>query len=396
MSFGRPRPVFASSQVFCLGLWLFFNTQMHTTLAANDTAPVKSTMRQLGSAIEQLAPFAYDQKVISDPVYQATITEALRAIGGGAGALKSHAGLGQDFLIGGISINADARQALKYYERHAFGGVKKHINSIIDACTNCHTGREATAPASINFMRLVNKEALKPLQRARLLTAGRQFDQAMTAFEQDLAAKDFSWYQFSRDDALLDYLTVGVRVTGELPRVKKTLVAIQAKKELPAYFSVYLATWIESLDRLISTPKLAVPSLVTVKQLMREALQTMSYQTDRAGLVYCLRASGLLRDMLAAKAKLPDEQKSESYYLLGVIEIVAGRSSWLPQTAEYLEAAIRSKPGSSSARKAFALLEEHLIIFAYNDNSEKLVPEELTVRINELRPLAMGTGGKHE
>jgi hypothetical protein len=353
-------------------------------------------MRQLGHAVEQLAPFAYDQKLINEPAYQATITEALRDLGGSAGALKSHAGLGQDFLVGGMWINADARQALQDYERQSYAAVKARLNSIIDTCGSCHAGREGAKAMGIDIMRLVDKAALKPLQRARMQTAARQFDEAMTTYEQILSTMDFSWYEFSRDDALLDYLTIGVRVTGELPRVKKTLVAIQGKKDLPAYFNTYLTRWIQALDRLTTVPSLAVPSLVTVKQLMREALQGMDFHSDRAGLIYYLRAGGLLRELLAAKDKLTDAQKSEAYYLLGVIELVAGRSQWLPQSAEYLEAAIRTKPGSASARQAYAQLEEHLIIFAFSVNSERLVPEELTVRIKELRPLAMGTGGKHE
>ena len=57
-----------------------------------------------------------------------------------------------------------------------------------------------------------------------------------------------------------------------------------------------------------------------------------------------------------------DTAVAEAYYLLGVIEARSVDSWWVPQTELHLEAAIRTDPHGPYAEKAYAMLEEYVVM----------------------------------
>jgi hypothetical protein len=88
--------------------------------------------------------------------------------------------------------------------------------------------------------------------------------------------------------------------------------------------------------------------------------------TARDGLVYDLAASGLLLRWIDARSRQPlageDAELAAAYYELGVIEERTAYSFWIPQTDAYMEAALRAAPHGPMARRAYARVEEQLLL----------------------------------
>lgn len=350
---------------------------------------VQATMRQVGTAAKQLIPFVFEQKSLRDPINHQALIDNLAAIDTASSAIRAHATrLGEDFEVNGSAIARDVAEATRAYERKAYDETLYRLHNVLDSCVNCHSGNKSSAAPSFDISSDLNLAALDSLQRARLFTASRRFDEALKAYEDILNAQDFRWYELSHDSTLLDYLILGIRVTGNYARTQKTLERIAAKPEVPAYLAIYLKSWIAGTTTLVNDPDLSKPTMRTARRLMQMAKGVMDYQADRTGLVYMLQAGGLLRKVVA-DPKTPPADRSEAYLILGMIEIIGGRTFWISQAADYFEAAIRANPGSDSASKAYAYLEEHLIVFAFTVNSERLPPADLTARLKELQPLSI-------
>jgi hypothetical protein len=116
------------------------------------------------------------------------------------------------------------------------------------------------------------------------------------------------------------------------------------------------------------------------------------FPADRSSLVHDLVASGLLHRAVSAAGK-PGADSAEAYYLLGVTELRIGTSRWLTEPEAYLEAAIRSAPGSTPARNAYLVLEESTLLGFTGSGGEHELPPEVASWLAELRKLSAGRPG---
>jgi hypothetical protein len=121
--------------------------------------------------------------------------------------------------------------------------------------------------------------------------------------------------------------------------------------------------------------------------VLQEAAKVRRFPADRAGLVHDLVASGLLHRAVSAAGR-PTADSAEAYYLLGVTELRIGSSQWLTEPEAYLEAAIRTAPGSAPARRAYVVLEESTLLGYTGSGGEGELPPEVASWLAELRRLA--------
>ena len=103
----------------------------------------------------------------------------------------------------------------------------------------------------------------------------------------------------------------------------------------------------------------------------------------RQRIVYDLVASSMLHRIVDA-APVGDPRLAEAYYRLGVIEARSVDSYWVPQTEFHLEAAIRAAPDGPFAERAYALLEEYVLL---GHGGPEGLPDEVTANLAALRVL---------
>ena len=348
-------------------------------------------MHEVFEAAVALQPFVYEQKDLSDPQYFKVIGGSLVTLRTSAETLKAHAGKSdEDFRFGGTTLAADAEYALVQYQNKKFDIALYRIRALTENCVNCHSRPPATsAAAKYDLSTRIEKVALTPAQRARILVVGRQFD-AGRSLREARAGSILPLVRIQprrRATRLFDPRRPRQRRLRQNPRDAR---AATQKTPAPGLLSSLSEGVVGKPRDFAQGLSLTQPSVATARRLMDLAKGVMDYQLDRTGLIYYLQVSSVLRQALAKSDKpLTDEERAEAYYLLGLAEIMVGRSFWLSEAADYLEAAVRAKPHSPAARSAYALLEEHVIIFAFNINSERLLPEELTKKLKDLAPLAM-------
>ena len=124
------------------------------------------------------------------------------------------------------------------------------------------------------------------------------------------------------------------------------------------------------------------------RTLMREGQLRNRFPADRLGLVHFVLASSLLHRYVDNNPTNA-AQLAEAYYLLGIAESYIARSLWLPETAFFLETAIRLMPHSVQAQQAYTFLEEHTIA-GFTGSAGLPVPADVQQHLEELRRLAHG------
>ena len=226
--------------------------------------------------------------------------------------------------------------------------------------------------------------SLMPVERARLEVASRQFDAALTTYEQLFTAGQLSPTRLDLEGLITDYLIVAVRVKGELQRPQPTLRGLEKRSETPLYLRRNLETWRADLADLTSRPGVG-SELDQARALVEEAEGRNAFPADRQGLILDLVASGMLYRFVERQSE-PSEELAEAYYLLGLTETRISRSYWLSQSDFYLETAIRMAPTTPVATQAYALLEEQTL-FGYTGSSGLHVPDYVLRHLEELRSL---------
>ena len=174
---------------------------------------------------------------------------------------------------------------------------------------------------------------------------------------------------------------------GDLPRARATLDAFARRADLPSYLATLVRQWIEAADTLSETI-VAEPSLDRAERVLEIGDALSRYGRDRAGVVHQLVASSLLLRFVAAHPE-PGPDAAHAYFLLGVIELKSGRSSWIAEAEGYLEGAIHAAPGSDWAKRAYVLLEEETLA-SYSGSGGVHVPPQVRDRLQELRKTAVG------
>lgn len=350
-------------------------------------AEPRTTMDQLFEALAYLLPAALDEQRFGDPAEAEAIRERLETLAASTDRLEAHArkrDLGFRFLS--RSLAADVQEIRDRWSEGRTEEARYYLVQLTQNCVACHSRVPSAREFPLAEKLTARKEvaALSPRERAQLLVAVRRFDEALSVWEARFRDPRVSPVEMDIGGDFVDYLTVAIRVRRDAPRASRTFAKLAARPDVPRYLQFHLRSWIRALDEL--SPELsAEPSLARGRALVERASRASEFPAGRERLVTDLVASSVLLRAIEA-APGPDPALAEAYYHLGVIEARSGDSYWVPQAEFHLEAAVRTDPRGPYAERAYALLEEYLLLGFGASTDADLAPRVRTL-LAELRAL---------
>ena len=364
-----------------------FSVQAAEAPNSKDQAETRSIMAQIFSSLTTVLPLSMDSKEFSDPKNRDKILGELRKMKDGTSSLVEHT-TKFDGSYGFIakSMSRDIKDIYTWYDKGATSESRYLLHQVSENCVSCHMKLPdpGHAPHMDNFFKDVAVSKLSAPEKARLQVALRQFDDAMTTWEDMFKTWPKPSELFAMD-ALPEYLKVAIRVKEDPKRALNTLEELSKRSDLPKFMAREVTAWKTSLKKLAPDVAKKGNELKRAESIVQNARRTMEYPMDRTGLVDYVVASGLLNHFMMEKS-VKAAQMAEAYYLLGITESLIGRSTWLTQTDYYFEAAVRAAPKSKFAVKAFDALEQQLLM-EYSGSGGTHLPEDVQSNLEELRGL---------
>ncbi|MBW2267382.1 MAG: hypothetical protein JRH16_02305 [Deltaproteobacteria bacterium] len=358
--------------------------------AADETT--RAAMSRMVDALHSVLPLSLDNRTFSATENRAAIQAALEALARSGRELPDHASptdAGFVFLSRSLARDTEAIQAR--FEAGRWQQARFLLHEVTENCVACHSRRPDPLTRPLG-RRLVDAQALAELpltERVRLEIATRQFDRALESYTELLASPDFSPADLDLMGHLDGYLELCLRVRVEACQPAPVLARLAARDNVLPVLRRNLEAWQGSLRRLERRRPLQ-PDLAEVRRLVAEAGDRDEFPDDRSGLVLYFTASGLGSRYLD-EGEPGLKELSEAYYWLGFVETRVGRAFWPSEGEYYLEAAIRVAPGSDTAEQAYDLLEE-VVAIGYSGSEGTPPPEDVRVRLAELRRLNVEAG----
>lgn len=353
--------------------------------AQYDPAKTRPAMQRIFGDLRQVLPIAVDEGAFADPKNHAKIRDALKALARDASALDDHTrGFDPGARYIARSLSRDVRQALQRFDQGSYAAAEYSVLEITSTCVTCHSRLPSLKDSEVSkgFVDEASLKALPVLDRAQIEAATRRFDDALASYEAALASPAIEPQELMRP--LIDYLTLSVRVKGDVKRPVPVLRKFAARKDVWTQLREDVLQWVRDLEAL--TPaRLDSDDVATAKELIERGREEASYAADRRGLIEYLAASRILNRVVAVRRD-PGPDVADAYYLLGAVETRIGESFWESPADFYLEMAIRMAPGSESGRRAYAMLEEETVLGFTGSGGEHL-PDEERARLDELRGL---------
>ena len=373
--------LFLASQLF------FASSSFAATPVENQKAATRSIMAQLFSSLTDVLPLSMNGAEFSDPKNKERILTDLRNMRDSTGALVDHTkNFEGSFGFIAKSMSRDIKDIYKWYDRGATSEARYLLQQVSENCVSCHMKLPdpGHAPRMDHFFKNVAVAKLSPAEKARLQVALRQFDDALTTWEDMFKTWPKPSELFAMD-TLPEYLKVTIRVKAEPRRALIALEALSKRSDLPPFMSREVSAWKASLKKLASEINRKGSELSRAEKIIKNARQTMDYPMDRSALVDFIAASALLNRYMQQKSISP-ENTAKGYYLLGITESLIGRSTWLTQTDYYLEASVRAAPKSKTAAKALDALEQQ-ILMEYSGSGGTNIPDDVQANLDDLKNL---------
>lgn len=367
--------------------------------APDDPRP---TMREVFDQMKILIPLSLDEATWADPDAQPKIRAALDRLERAATVLEQH-GRRREAGFNELALNLerDLREVGEHYRIGAFEEARFFLTGSLQSCVACHVRlpSDRTFPFADQLIDQVEVKALDPRERAWLYVTVRKFDAALAAWEGLMADPKVSPAELDAGGSLVDYLNVVLRVRTDIPRARKALTKLAARKDVPVYLSERLQSWRTALDALdpASFQPGAPNALEKGTQLAIEAGQIAQGPFGRDGLIQDLASASLLvrwleedRARRESVTRNPTAKErsdtAQAYYWLGVVEARSLDGFWVNLSERHLESAIRADPKGPYAKKAYARLEETQFL-GYGGASGNELPADVVTNLRELREL---------
>lgn len=375
-----------------------------STVHALNQEQTRARMDQIFGALVTVLPLSLNGAEYEKPANRELVLGKLKELSEQSQNLQSHAS-GNDRMFAFVagSLAKDARDIYRWYGRGSYGESRYLLHNLTENCIACHSRlpESKAFPAAEAFFKDVKVANLPLMERAQLQMATRQFDAALQTYEELFKSSGGRTSEIIMMDGFVDYLKLCVRVKRDVVRPVAVLEGMLKRPDLPKFASLQLEQWIASLRRLAKRRDNPGTELPAARKLMVEAQRASEFPMDRGRLVDFIYASRLLNSYVqkkdpgtageknglpSATLQVQRPDLSEAYYLLGVTESIIGRSYWLSQTEFYLETAVRSAPHSKYAEKAYAFLEEQVVV-EFSGSSGTNVPEDMQKTLDDLRKL---------
>lgn len=357
-------------------------------VAAGEAAPAASRppAGSMASMVEGLATafgagFAQPDAVASRTAF----AEALAKLADGSEQLLLHgSAMGKSSEGLRVAIARDANDARAELEAGRYDDARRRVHQLVDHCFACHTNQAQASPSGLGeaMARSVDLSQLELREQVYFLVATRQFEPALSRIEAALRSPQAP----QRNSWLFEaYLKLAIRADGSYARARAALEQFLAVADPAPYLDSRIRLWIASLAELEAGGALK-DNLATARELIDRGRAMNEFPADKRGLVPLVAASGVLLrylDALDGDAR----GQAEAYYLLGLTESHVSTTLWNDQTGFFLETAIRLRPHSPLAEKAFAFLREYEI-FRNSGASSTEIPDSVQRQLDELAVLA--------
>jgi len=362
---------------------------LRTTPAAPSSSVTQATMRGIFTALTTSYKYSLDMNYFQDRHNRDTVLASLEALVANTGALEDHGGgLDPSFDYLRRFLAGDAEEALKRYRERQYLGSQFMLNKLMENCATCHSRlpSDQAFGTGAEFLDDARVEALAPVDRVNIEIAARQFDRALSTYEEIFTLPNMTAQGLQLIGAFEGYLKIALGVRNDTARPARALENFLKRGDVPAALREDVRAWITDLSSLDLGKATASP-LETARGLIGGAEVVKKPASSRPELVRMVTANALLHRYLQTLSTY-DEEASEAYYLLAVTESRVSRSYWIAETDFLLEKAVRSAPRSEFARKAFDVLLTRSAggapVGAYEDM------ESPKVDIEELRRLVEG------
>jgi hypothetical protein len=357
--------------------------------AAEPDAATRATMRRVFDALAVLLPASADVDRFPDPAQRDSLQLAFEELTGASRDLAAHGAPGDEvFRLFARSLATDADEAAGRFARGRVGEAAFLLGRLTQRCATCHARLPAARefPFAERLLGAIDLDRLEPDEQAQLLVATRRFGDALAMWERVFADPKLGPFEIEQSGAVLDYLTVAIRVERDLPRAERALTALARRPDTPRALHERLLRWTDGLRELAPAP-LATAPLERAAILAARARSLEEFPFAEDGLALELYASGLLEQEVAKRAEGPkgsDADLAEAFWLLALIDARTTPPLRLSQEEIYLEAALRAAPAGPLARRAYARIEE-LMLIDYGSARTADLPEEGRTRLAGLR-----------
>ncbi len=266
-------------------------------------------------------------------------------------------------------------------------GQRDYARSILRAvptyCLACHS-RNATGP-DFASLTLEPTSILKPLEKAEFYAATRQFDRAISAFQNLNQITN----PYDIEKSIQEALLIAVRFKRDPKLALSIIQNALSNPHAPEFMKSDLNHWKKSVeDWSAETPRTAATEEglhAEALRLIAKAREEQTYSLDHAADITYLRASTLLYDLLQLA---PNGKFSADALLLeGMCYEVLNPRKMENLNNIYYEACIKQAPHSSTAQSCYRRYEQS-IYFAFSGSSGTHLPEEMKEKLLKLWGLA--------
>ncbi len=357
--------------------------------ATSDPRTPKQEMVALATALRRVLPASLDPALFGAPERHDELVAALADLRRGGDALEAH---GQSADAGFRNLARELAREVREIDARFHEGRTEEARFLVGelsaACIACHSRLPSEKDSELG-QTLFESVATTPLasaQRMRFAIATRQFDLAQADFEALLASPDFA-REPDAEALFADYLTVAIRVRGDLARPRAALAGWKGREAAPSDLVSLVDAWTRALAEQVAAPALG-DELARARALVGDSADRETRAIPgRRRLVEQLLASSLLHRHV--RALEPAQVEPEAYLLLGLAELGVRRAYWLSEPESYFEAAIRGAPASDVARAAYRRLEQETVA-GYTGSGGENVPPEVQRWLDELKALVEG------
>jgi hypothetical protein len=354
---------------------------------SQERSKTKASMRGIFVTVTKAYLYSLDAKAFEDPANNAEITSMLQALAANASDLELHGGgLNPSFEYMRRSLAQDAVEALDRFQEGQYMGARFVLSKITENCVTCHSKlpiRGKFDPGA-NFVDQAKIKKLKPLERAELDIATRQFDTALTTYEKIFADPETSAETLALAGAWEKYIRLCVGVFDNTARPIAALQKFVQRPDVSASQKKLVSGWIDQLRKL-DLDSAVGHELEVSRRMLKHAEDNIRFASDRSQMVDYIAVATILNRFLATNPK-GNLAVAEAFYILGVAEARIQRSYWISETGILLAQAIREAPKSEIAKKAYAFLEEYTISSHLATTSRDVSPE-LKANLEDLRKL---------
>jgi hypothetical protein len=348
--------------------------------------PTREIMQRVRSAVSTLLPLTLSAPGWEDAHKRDEVQAALRTLTSAADGLAQHAGPEpESFGFLSRSLATDARAIALRVKEGRYATASYLTQRLTETCIACHSRLPAASAMTLasGLTQQIDGDLLSPLTRARLQVATRQFHAALATYEAQFESS--AEPPAALEPELPSYLIVSLRVLRDPERADRALGLLAKRPELPAALAQNLATW-RSAIRESSAALQEAPTLERAQTILARGRALSEFPADRADLAHIVIASSIAFRFLES-SRPQGRERAEALYLLGQTESFTRQAFETSDAEHYLEQTIRAAPHSPLAARAYARLEERLVL-SYTGSSGENLPPDVAQLLRELRDLS--------